>query len=109
MRVKKSNLEWYVFHYNPQYNEITQYNALAGVAEALHKKVIKKEVYDKLSLKEFLLKYFRYNYWSRAEHEILIPGLLNISKQSKIDIYEQLQMNIDRIVDYVNTECRLNF
>lgn len=109
MKVKKSNLKWYVLKYDPNLNQIINYNVMIGLAEILHKKIKKKEVYDKNSLKEFLKREFMYRYWSKCEYEILVSGLLNKSEKEKIDIWRQLEMNLDNIVEHVNLKCDLKF
>ena len=109
MKVKKSNLKWYVLKYDPNLNQIVNYNVMIGLAEILHKKIKKKEVYDKNSLKEFLKREFMYRYWSKCEYEILVSGLLNKSDKEKIDIWRQLEMNLDNIVEYINLKCDLKF
>ena len=40
MKVKKSNLKWYVLKYDPNLNQIINYNVMIGLAEILHKKII---------------------------------------------------------------------
>jgi hypothetical protein len=109
MRVKNSNLEWYVLKYDANSDSIVTYNVMTGIAELLYKKVKKKEVYNRASLKEFLKKEFMYNYWSRTEYEILVSGLSSDANIEKIDIYEQLEMNLDNITDYVNLKCDLRY
>ena len=109
MKVKKINLKWYVLKYDPNLNQIINYNVMIGLAEILHKKIKKKEVYDKNSLKEFLKREFMYRYWSKCEYEILVSGLLNKSEKEKIDIWRQLEMNLDNIVEHVNLKCDLKF
>lgn len=109
MKVKNSNLEWYVLKYDFNSNEIVNYNVMIGLAEKLHKKVKKKEVYDKKTLKEFLQREFMSQYWARCEYEILVSGLFNKSEKEKIDIWRQLEMNLDNIVEYVNLKCDLKY
>ena len=109
MKIKNSNLEWYVLKYDFNSNEIVNYNVMIGLAEKLHKKVKKKIVYDKKTLKEFLQREFINKYWCRCEYEILISGLFNKSEKEKIDIWRQLEINLDNIVEYVNLKCDLKY
>lgn len=111
MKIKNVDLKWYVLHYDFNKDEITNYNVLYGFAEIIGKNVKNKKIYDRDSLKEFLINEFRYHYWCRSEHEILVSGLHSKSSENvkKIDVYHQLEMNLDRIVDYINTTCDLKY
>lgn len=109
MRVKKSNLEWYVLAHDFNSNKIVNYNVMTGIAKLLYKEVKAKRVYNKDTLKKFLKKEFMYSYWSKAEHEILVSGLSNYDITEKIDIWRQLEMNLDIIVEYVNIKCDLKY
>ena len=111
MKIKKSNLEWYVLLYDFNKKKIINYNVMNGIAELISKKIKNGTIYNKETLKEFLKKEYMYRYWSKAEYEILVSGLHNNANDDmeKIDIWRQLEMNLDRIVDYINIECDLKF
>lgn len=70
-----------------------------------------KEFKDYASLKEWLRKEFMYYYWSKCEAEIAVGGLFikSIEELEKIDIYSQLQPNLDRITEYVIKEMGFRF
>lgn len=108
MKIKKSNLEWYVLRYDFNEKRVVNYNVMSGIAELVGKKVRSGAIHDKKTLKEFLKREFMHDYWCRAEHEMLICELnCVIAHSEKIDIWRQLEMNLDRIVEYVNTQCDL--
>lgn len=109
MKIKKSNLEWYVLRYDFNEKQIVNYNVMTGVAELVCKKVRSGDIYNKETLKEFLKRKFMHDYWSRAEHEILVSDLGSVTTENaeKVDVWRQLEMNLDRIVEYVNTKCDL--
>lgn len=50
-------------------------------------------------LKDWLLHKSRYMYWSRCEYEIIVAGWPNTDNQAKIDIHDQVEMNIDVVLD----------
>lgn len=52
-----------------------------------------------------------YRYWSKCEHEIIISGLSAraLEDAEKIDVWKQLEINLDNIVEYVNLKCDLKF
>lgn len=95
-----SKLEWNVFVDNFNKQEIVTCNILDS-------KIFKNEVLDKKpktreELKELIEKWAKYHYWCRAEWEILIGGLFyGDDKFQKVDVYQQIMINIDRLVDYV--------
>lgn len=97
-------LEWNVLAYNFNTNEIINYNIFSGhfFTELKHEN---PKTY--IELKEFIKKWARYYYWSRTEHEILVGGLFKNCKLEKIDIFRQIEMNLDRITEYVNKELKI--
>lgn len=109
MKIKRSNLEWYALKYDFNSKKIVKFNVMYGIAELIRKNVKKKTIHDKATLKEFLKREFMYRYWSKCEHEVLISGLFNEDNAEKIDVWRQLEINLDNIVEYVNTKCDLKF
>lgn len=49
--------------------------------------------------KEFVKSKSIYMYWARCEYEIILSDWPNESKRKKIDIHEQIMMNIDIVTD----------
>lgn len=49
--------------------------------------------------KEFVKSKSIYMYWARCEYEIILSDWPNGSKRKKIDIHEQIMMNIDIVTD----------
>lgn len=112
MKVKNTELEWNVLRHDFNSNKIINYNIFnTGFVENVHKEVLKKRITTIAELKEYIKKWAIYHYWCKAEHEIVVGGLFFRSTKDleKIDIYRQIDMNLDRIVEYVNRELRLNF
>ena len=108
-------LEWYVL--TVRKNQIDKYNVLAGYEgyegyeDELRKARRKKEIVDRESLKLWLLKEFRCRFWCRAEHEILVGDcwVKDLKELMKIDVYSQLEINIDNITDYVIHKMNFKF
>lgn len=50
-------------------------------------------------LKEWLRRRALYMYWSRREYEVILAGWPNTDNQKKIDIYDQIVMNLDTVVE----------
>lgn len=109
MKIKKSNLEWYVLKYDFNKHELIQYNVMSGIAELVAKQVKSGAIYNKETLRNFLKREFMHDYWCRAEHEMLVCELGSVTtvNAEKIDVWKQLEMNLDRIVEYVNLKCDL--
>lgn len=82
IRMRDGNLEWW--------------NALS----VLDIKDIKNKVKKGKDLRELLESEFIHYFRSRSECEILVQGLHD-GGVVKIDIYDQLEANMDRIVEYI--------
>lgn len=107
MRTKNVKLEWYVLRHDFNSKKIVKYN-IFGVSfiENLYKDVRKGNVKSKEDLKEYIRIWAQYHYWCKAEHEMLVGDLFSsIDELEKIDVFRQIDINLDRIVDYVNKEC----
>lgn len=109
MRFKNSNLEWNVLVYDFNKKEIVNYNILYNIASELKKEIKAKRVFDKKTLAHCLKRKFMYQYWSRCEYEVIISSLHGKDDGVKIDAWRQIEMNLDRIVEYVNEKCNLNY
>ena len=108
MKIKQSNLEWYVMRWDFNLKTVVDYNILEGVAEDLHPIIKLKKIYNKVTLKEYLRKKFIYRYWSKAECEFYISDLYG-NEFIKIDMWRQIEPNLNAITDYINDKCELNF
>ena len=104
-------LEWYALRDASGKRKIENYNVLSGWEEKIKKARKNKKFKDYASLKEWLRKEFMYYDWSKCEAEIAVGGLFikSIEELEKIDIYSQLQPNLDRITEYVIKEMGFRF
>lgn len=105
MRVKNKRLEWYVLNWDFNQKRVIKYNILyQDYIDRLYMAYKKKEIITKEQLKDFTLRYC-FTYRSRVEYEIMVGDVFSKEDElEKIDAYYQIEMNIDRIVDYVNKE-----
>lgn len=108
MKVKKINLEWYVLRWNSNAKEVVNYNILQWRKEDIANEVRHKRIYDKDTLQKYLKKVFMYEYWSKTECEFYISDLHG-NDYEKIDIWRQIEPNLDRIVEYINSKMELEF
>ena len=70
-----------------------------------------RHIDNKEDLKEWLKRELMYYYWCKSECEYVIGGLFNHEEKDlqKLDIWFQLEINLDRIVDYVMKEMNISF
>lgn len=104
---RKANLKWNVLRYDFNSKSIVNFNIFnQEFIKELNTAVRLKEVINILELNEYIDKWARYNYWFRAEHEIYVSGIHEESAE-KIDVYRQINMNLDIITDYVNNKLKI--
>lgn len=104
MKIKNVNLKWNVMRHDFNENKIKPYNILGySFAEDLAKDIKKEKITNREQLKEYLKKDFMYHYWSKSECEIAVGGLFSKhpDEYEKIDIWYQIEMNFDNIIDYI--------
>lgn len=109
MKIKNINLEWYVLKWDFNSKKVINYNILQWLKEDIANEVRLKHIYDKITLYEYLKKQFMYHYWSRTEHEMIISDLHKHEVGEKIDIWRQIEPNLNRIVEYIDKTLDLKF
>lgn len=111
MRIKNKKLVWNVLLHDFNSDKIITYNVFSDeFKENLYKEYRKKKINNKLELKEYIKSKMMYRYWSRCEYEIAVGGIHSKHPENfeKIDVYYQLEMNLDHIVDYINDYLEMN-
>lgn len=100
-------MEWYVYRHDLNKGKIIKYNVVnTGVINHLTEMLnqIKKEKghwnYD--DFKEAAKTIYRYYYWSRSEHEIIIKEWIGNEAVEKVDVFDQLMLNWDIFVDHLH-------
>lgn len=106
MKVKNVNLEWYVLRWDFNSKKVINYNILQWRKEDIANEVRRKSIYNKSILREYLKTTFMYDYWSKTECEFYISDLHG-DDYEKIDIWRQIEPNLDLIVEYVNSKMEL--
>ena len=110
--MKLNNLEWNVLLHDFNTDKIVKYNVLEyseWLTSSIKRAIKKKEVVDYNSLKEFISRKLKAQYWSRAEYEIMVSGLITKKEPQKIYVWYQIEMNIDNFVDYLITKLNIKF
>ena len=58
-------------------------------------------------LKNLIIQKSRYQFWSRCEYEMIIHGWPVHKNEYKLDVHEQIMMNIDVITDILYNELSI--
>lgn len=112
MKIKNVKLEWNVLYHDFNKDIIRPYNVLwKGLPEAIAKQIRCKKINNRKDLEAYLKTQFMSSYWCRAEYEILVSGLFvrSHTEATKIDIWYQIEMNFNLIVDYIIYKMKLEY
>lgn len=112
MKIKGVNLVWNVIDYDFNSKSITSYNILNQyLLMDIQKDINRKKINNYEELKEWLDKEFKYDYWCRAECEMMVGSLYtkSIEELTKIDMYTQIKMNLDTITQLIIDKCQIKF
>lgn len=112
MKYKKINLEWNVLNWDNNLKKIKSINILDDdLKTIIYKKIRSKKIKNYKELKEFLNRRFQYHYWSRCEYEIAIGSIFmkDTIEAEKIDVYDQIKINLDRITEYIINKMEIEF
>ena len=86
--------------------ELTTYDVLPYFRKRY--KDLKKK--DRPSTKEQWTEFVRiegmYMYWSRCEYDIIISDWPSKTKEFKIDVWQQIENNLDLVVDILMSEVK---
>lgn len=98
--MKKNPKPFYTIIYNINKKTFEPYNVMPYLIEEYKKKKKKKKQPTSFEeFKRFIEGASMYMYWCRCEYEIILTSWPNEDKQDKIDIHQQIMMNIDRITE----------
>lgn len=109
MARKKVDLIWNVLLADINTRRIINYNVLYGYNEDIYKEYKKGKIKTLEELKKYLNSILQRQYWARCEYEIAVGGLSSKYPEDyeKIDAFRQIEMNLDRITEYVNWKMQL--
>lgn len=109
--VKDYNLKWYVLLHDFNNDRIVKYNILENnkdLIDEIVKSVKNKKITNYNDLKEMVTRKLKSIYWSRTEYEILVSGLFSKNEPEKIDVWYQLELNLDNLIEYLISKLNLN-
>lgn len=109
MAKRKVDLEWNVILADSNSRQIKNYNVLYSYNEDIYKEYTKGKIKTLEELKKYLKLTLQRQYWARYEYEIAVGGLSSKypDEFEKIDAFRQIEMNLDRITEYVNWKMQL--
>lgn len=110
MRVKNKKLQWNVMIWDFNTKKIKLYNVLTETfIQELYAEYKKKKILSLKDLENFVQRYSNYYFHHRCECEIVVGDMFTEKEDlEKTDIYTQIMMNIQHIVNYVNKELCMN-
>ena len=91
-----------VITWNINTNKLEAYDVLPYFRREYDK--AKDKPTTKEEWKEFVKKEGMYQFWARCEYEVIISPWPVMDKQVKIDVWYQIENNIDIIVDILMAE-----
>ena len=112
MKKKNVKLEYYVIRVDSSTDKLKRYNIFYdGFIEELAKRMKRDNIDNREKLKDYLKRWAMYNYWSRCECEIVVGSLFKHSEEDlkKIDMWYQIEKNLDMITDYIINKCKIEF
>lgn len=109
MRVKNKKLQWFVLNWDFNSNKLYYMNIFDNsFKEDLYKFYRSKKLKSLQDLKDFIERYCRWRFWARREYEILVGDLSSKDEDFvKVDVYQQVEKNLDRITEYVNNYLQI--
>ena len=109
--MKKVELSWKVMLHDFNSDKIVSYDVLKNndyLVDRIKKAIKKGEITKYDELKELVKRILKATYWSRTEYEILVSGIhTRRTEPEKIDVWFQLEMNLDNIVEYLINKLKL--
>ncbi len=90
-------ISYKVITWNVNLDRIEYHDIIPYLYRCLKEANVSKENLSLSWLKEFIDKKSMYMYWARCEYETIVTGWPKSNKEHKLDVYEQIKMNLDNI------------
>ena len=100
--MKRKIEPYYVITWNFNKDQIERYNIMDYLINCYKETKKRKLDIPKTfeEYKNFILKKSKYQFWSRCEYECIIHCWPVKKNEYKLDVYEQIEMNIDIITKH---------
>ena len=105
-------LEWYALLIDFNSGNLEKVNVFCKDDVTEIKKLRRNgKIQNRLDLKIWLKSRFMRQYWSRTEYEMIVSPWpkTSVDNDIKIDVWNQLEPNLDRITDYVISTLGFRF
>ena len=105
-------IKYYAMYYDFNARKIKRVNVIyEDTLKRLQDMVKKGKIKDRLQFRQCLRSEFMYRYWCKREWEISVGDLFekDLNKYKKIDVYDQLEANLDVITDYIIRNMGITF
>lgn len=111
MRIKKAKLEYMAIMHDWNSHSLKYVNVLGDrLKDDIIKSIKSGDIHDKDSLKKRVIVLLRYYYMSKAEYEVMVGDLFcKPNEMFKIDVWYQLEPNIDHIINHIIKEMDLDY
>lgn len=90
--------------FEPNSKQFVYYDVMPYLKATYKKEKLKLKTFNEF--KEFVIKESRYQFWSRCEYEIILVDWPCQKVEKKIDVYNQIMMNIDLITKLLMDEIK---
>lgn len=95
---------FYVLNWDFNSDNLIQYDILPYFRECYHELNNGKRPKSIDEWKEFVTGKGMYQFWGRCEYEIIVTDWPQQKNKAKVDVWRQIEMNIDVIVDILMEE-----
>lgn len=110
MKIKNVRLTWNVLNHDSNNDKIINYNIFwKDSSKEIADRIKKNKITTYEEFRNSMKSMFMHDFWSRTECEIMVSGLFSKSEAEKIDIWRQIEMNLDRILEYIIKEMEIDF
>ena len=99
---------FYVLNWDFNTDDLEEYDILPYFRECYKKLNKNKRPKTVNEWKDFVKNKGMYQFWSRCQYEIIVTGWPQQKNEVKVDVWRQIEMNIDVIVDILMEEFGQN-
>lgn len=103
----KVKLVWNAFRYDMSSRHLEEFNVIKeDLIEDIEKAYKRKELKNMDDLENIIGHWALYHYFSKAEHEVCVTDLFG-KDEFKVDVFWQINMNLDRLTEYIANEMQI--
>ena len=95
----KRHKSFNVIIYNVNTRTFEPYDIMPYLINSYRKLKKEKKPSSLPEFKEFVDKECKYQFWARCEYEMILSDFPSEGTKTKVDIYEQVQMNLELIAE----------